>query len=226
MQVAARSEVGYVRTRNEDAHLVEIGEDGDGVFVVADGMGGHPAGDVASRVAIEALRESLVAPQPASADNPAGADNPAEVLRAALVAANEAVGRAARRDPGRVGMGTTAVVLTVTGGLAWVGHVGDSRAYQFSADGRLTRLTVDHQHGGYITQALGLESRVRPDLRQVPAEGLVLLCSDGLTNMVDDEDIERVLAHASDVQEGCDALVTAALEAGGLDNVTVVAVLL
>ena len=148
MQVAARTEVGHVRARNEDALLV-AGE--DGLVAVFDGLGGHPAGDVASATAAASLRESGLT-----------AASSAEDLVAALQAAHDAVGAAADGDPDRTGMATTAVVATLGGSTALVAHVGDSRAYLRDGDGRLEQVTRDHGMGGYITQALGLDRGVEP----------------------------------------------------------------
>ena len=211
MQVAARTELGHVRTRNEDALLV-AGE--DGLVAVFDGLGGHPAGDVASATAAASLRDSGL-----------GAASSAEDLVAALQAAHDAVGAAADGDPGRTGMATTAVVATLAGGTALVAHVGDSRAYLRDGDGRLEQVTRDHGMGGYITQALGLDRGVDPDVVELatPPASRLLLCSDGLSNMVDAVDIGALLG-AGDATAACDALVEAALDRGGIDNVTVVVV--
>jgi serine/threonine protein phosphatase PrpC len=211
MQVAARTEVGHVRARNEDALLV-AGE--DAVVAVFDGLGGHPSGDVASATAAESLRESGLT-----------AASSAEDLVAALQAAHDAVSAAADGDPGRAGMATTAVVATLAGSTARVAHVGDSRAYLLDTDGRLQQVTEDHGMGGYITQALGLDRGVEPDVSEVatPPGSRLLLCSDGLSNMVDAAGIASLLGSGA-AQEACDALVEAALNHGGIDNVTVVVV--
>jgi serine/threonine protein phosphatase PrpC len=213
MQVAARTEVGHVRSRNEDALLVA---EADGVVAVFDGLGGHPAGDVASSTAAASLRESGLT-----------AASSAEDLVAALQSAHDAVSAAADGDPGRTGMATTAVVATLAGSTARVAHVGDSRAYLRDTDGRLHQITRDHGMGGYITQALGLDRGVDPDLTEVatPPGTRLLLCSDGLSNMVDAADIGALLG-AGDAEAACDALVEAALERGGIDNVTVVVAVL
>ena len=144
---------------------------------------------------------------------------------AALQAAHDAVGAAADGDPDRTGMATTAVVATLAGSTALVAHVGDSRAYLRDADGRLEQVTQDHGMGGYITQALGLDRGVDPDVVELatPPASRLLLCSDGLSNMVDAADIGALLG-AGDATAACDALVEAALDRGGIDNVTVVVV--
>jgi serine/threonine protein phosphatase PrpC len=209
MQVAARTEVGHVRSRNEDALLV-AGE--DGVLAVCDGLGGHPDGDVASAAAVESLRESA-AKAAASADD----------LLAALHAAHDAVLAAAAEDPARTGMATTVVIATVGDGTARVAHVGDSRAYLRDQEGQLRQVTRDHGMGGYITQALGLDRGVEPDVTEVdtPPGARLLLCSDGLSNMVDAATIGSLLGEG-DAKAACDGLVDAALANGGIDNVTVI----
>ena len=210
MQVAARTEIGHVRSRNEDALLV-AGE--ERMLAVCDGLGGHPCGDIASATAVESLRQSA-AKAAVSADD----------LVAALRAAHEAVLEAAGENPDeRAGMATTAVVATVGDGSVRVAHVGDSRCYQLDGDGGIQQVTQDHGMGGYITQALGLDRGVEPDLVELetPAGSRLLLCSDGLSNMVDEAGIGSLLGEG-DAQQACDALVEAALGNGGIDNVTVV----
>jgi protein phosphatase len=212
VQVASRTEVGHVRKRNEDSLLVLADV---GVFVVADGLGGHPAGDVASQTAVGRLREIL-------ADGPPRGEDPEKVVAGSLMATHEAVVAAAQQDPDRAGMATTGVLATLRDGTAYVGHVGDSRAYLLRGTA-LTPLTEDHGMGGYLTQALGLDRQVSPDVTKVDLDtgDRLLLCTDGLTNMVADGEIARLLGQG-DAQEACDALVDAALEAGGVDNVTVI----
>lgn len=217
MHSAHRTEIGHRRDRNEDALLVAPDR---GLFVVADGMGGHPAGDVASRIAVEVLDAELATP-PGPDPKP---------LAAGLEAAHRAILSAAHEDRSRAGMGTTAVAATITSDplrLA-LAHVGDSRAYL--ASDSLRRLTTDHTQGGLfgrtLTQALGVPDAIEPESVRVDltAGDRVLLCTDGLTDLVDDDDLATLLADASSVEEACDRLVDAALEAGGHDNVTVVVV--
>jgi PPM family protein phosphatase len=209
MQVAVRTEVGHVRSRNEDALLVALD---DRLLAVCDGLGGHPAGDVASATAVESLRAS--APSAATS---------ADALVDALRAAHVAVVAAAGEELDRTGMATTVVAATLGDGTATVAHVGDSRAYLRDPDGALTQVTRDHGMGGYITQALGLDRDVEPDVVEVPTPpgARLLLCSDGLSNMLDADSIGTLLGRG-DAQEACDALVDEALGRGGLDNVTVV----
>jgi protein phosphatase len=215
MQVASRTEVGYVRRRNEDSLLVD---ESIGVLAVADGLGGHPCGDLASQTAVASLRDSLAGGRADGADR-------GEWLTRALLVAHRAVLAEAGDDPDRQGMATTVVLAAVDDGQATVAHVGDSRAYLL-ADGALQALTRDHGIGGYITQALGLDRVVAPDIVRISdltSGDRLLLCTDGLTNMVDDKRIELLLGKG-DAREATDALVEAALANGGIDNVTVIVV--
>ncbi|MDQ1670597.1 MAG: family protein phosphatase [Actinomycetota bacterium] len=215
MKVAARTEVGHVRRRNEDALLVE---ESAGVVAVADGLGGHPSGDVASRAAVVSLQQT------SSSTRPAG-EQLGQWVTDALLTAHQAVLDEAGDDPERAGMATTAVLAVVGDTELWIGHVGDSRGYLLSAGGRLQALTRDHGMGGYITQALGLERDVVPDVAHVDVSSgdRLLLCTDGLTNMVDEPRIAALLGD-NDVQAATDGLVEAALANGGVDNVTVIVV--
>lgn len=214
MQVASRTEVGYVRRRNEDSLLVE---ESIGVVAVADGLGGHPCGDLASQTAVASLRDSLAGGLDDGADT-------GEWLTRALLVAHRAVLAEAGDDPDREGMATTVVLAVVDDGRATIAHVGDSRAYLL-ADGALQALTRDHGIGGYITQALGLDRVVDPDVAHfdLSAGDRLVLCTDGLTNMVDDKGIALLLGKG-DPTEATDALVEAALANGGIDNVTVIVV--
>jgi protein phosphatase len=214
MQVAARTEVGHVRSRNEDAMYVAAWL---GVLAVADGLGGHPAGDLASRTVTAHLEETVDAAPPPGGEATAG------WLVESLLAAHRAVLAVAAQDDARTGMATTAVLGVLGAEELWLAHVGDSRAYLLPAADDLRPLTRDHGLGGYITQALGLDRGIEPDVTHLPvaAGDRVLLCTDGLTNMVSDKEIARLLGEG-DVQRAVDGLVDAALAAGGIDNVTVV----
>lgn len=243
--LARRSDVGRVRTRNEDTvrlhrnpHLV----------VVADGMGGHPGGDVASAVAAEGAEEWLRTRWPL---DPATRDLPEErgkqaftaLLAEAVEEAHRAVRRRGHGRPELQGMGTTLTALALDEGAGrWaLGHVGDSRAYLLR-DGSLSRLTRDdtwvqeqidagrldpeqawrHPSGHVLTQAVGLDPGPEPS----SATGLLrpgdrfLLASDGLTDMVSEDRIRELLAAESPLEEVAPRLLEAALEAGGEDNVS------
>lgn len=228
VSIGAKSDVGRVRKGNEDAMLVDAP-----LFVVADGMGGHLAGDVASATAVEVIKES------AEQDPPKDPSN----LESYVRAANKAIWEKALEDTKLQGMGTTCTLLYLDEGTAHIAHVGDSRAYLLR-DGEFSQLTEDHTlvermvregklerdqaarhpQRSIITRALGVESDVEVDLStfEVTEGDRVLLCSDGLSSMVDDSAIEALLRDASGAEGAVESLVEAALEAGGEDNVTVV----
>jgi protein phosphatase len=226
--VGAATDVGRVRGHNEDAYLVD---DQLGLVAVADGMGGHQAGEVASATALEALRAAVTS---------------GEGIRDAVTAANEAVYDKSTTDERLRGMGTTLTAATLaTGGTLLVGHVGDSRAYLLH-DAKLQRLTTDHslveeliQAGeitpeeaqadprrSMITRALGIEPDVDVDLYPTQLSGgdRLLFCSDGLTGMVSEVEIGTILAEEHDAGAAARRLVAAANTAGGIDNITVLVV--
>lgn len=236
MRLAAigTSDVGRRRARNEDAYLL-LPE--AGLFAVADGLGGHASGEVASRVAIEAMGACF----------PGLPGDPTDRLREAFDEANRALRARGADDPRLAGMGTTLVAAFVPGsGPGAVAHAGDSRAYLFR-EGRLERLTEDHTllqqfirkarpsvaeieafpHRHVVVRALGMRETEDPEVRLVEIrEGdLLLLCSDGLTGMVPDGEMERILREeGSDVLRANQRLLDAADAAGGEDNVTAVLV--
>ena len=225
--------VGRVRDHNEDA-LVAAGL----VFAVADGMGGHAAGEVASRIAVEAIAH-LVDHPPSREDDVVGV----------LQEANDGILRSQEHDPEQHGMGTTVTGLTVLDDgdrEYWVVfNIGDSRVYRV-ADERLELVTRDHSEvrelldaglideeeaarhpmRNIITRSLGSDLAPEPDLWELPptAGERFVLCSDGLSNELDDAEILRVVLQHDDPQAAADALVAAAVHAGGRDNVSVVVV--
>lgn len=225
---AARSDVGSVREHNEDSYLVKTP-----LFVVADGMGGHEAGEVASNIAVTTMEAH--APKSTSP----------EALAAAVIKANEAILRGAQDGTGKPGMGTTLTAAFVFEDEATIAQVGDSRAYLLH-DGQLQRITRDHSlvadlieqgrlteaearfhpQRSVITRALGSDPHMQPDLYTLHVEegDRLLLCSDGLCSMISDEDIEEILLDNPAPAHACDALVEEAIIAGGLDNVTVIVI--
>ncbi len=246
LEAFAWTDPGPVRENNEDNFFVD--EDA-GLFVVADGMGGHAAGEVASRVAVDTIRELLqggIDPDETRLDRQM--QDPADVLRERLrYAMNQAsarIRREAQLNPAYAGMGTTVAVLLIEGGHAHVAHVGDSRIYMMR-DGGLSRLTRDHTvvqqeidagrltpelarqvpHRNYLTQSVGYHGPVEPDTATRPVQpgDVFILCSDGLTDPLDDPRIAEILrqTHPSDLAE---TLVNQAVAGGGEDNITVVTV--
>ena len=226
---AFRTDTGRQRSENEDSFYVR-----PPIFVVADGMGGAQAGEVASKAAADAFDRELP-------DAP-----PERVLRETIEAANREIHDLARSDPSRAGMGTTitAAIVNAESEEVGIGHVGDSRAYRLRG-GRLEQLTRDHSlveemrrkgqitdaqaedhpQRSIITRALGPEPEVEVDVQTVPAApgDVFLLCSDGLTTMIDEERIAAALAKAGSMKEAVRALVDAANKAGGRDNITALA---
>lgn len=236
MEAYGASHVGEVRGLNEDSFLVDVGL---GLLVVADGMGGHAGGEVASRLAVETIRDGL---QDCAPSRPAP-DALLQALLASIQRAHEAIQRHASEDPNLQGMGTTLLTAVAVGSDMLVAHLGDSRAYLF-CNGELQRLTEDHSlvaqlvrigeineaerhthpQRHVITQALGVGESPSPELMRFhPHAGDVLvLCTDGLHGMIgDDRILERVKSGESP-RDSCQALIADALAAGGEDNVTVV----
>jgi serine/threonine protein phosphatase PrpC len=225
---AGTTDAGRKRRRNEDSFVRE-----PPLFAVADGMGGAQAGEVASRLAAAAFREF----------HEADDLDPEERVAAIIQEANRSIYERARSDAQASGMGTTITAALVTGSSVAIGHVGDSRAYRLR-QGRLEQLTEDHSlvadlvrsgrlapeeadthpQRSVITRALGTDLEVDVDTFTVEAEAgdIFLLCSDGLTTMVDDEEIAQTVAKADSLGHATKALVKAANRAGGEDNVTVV----
>ena len=245
ISIAAHSHMGRVRKNNEDrvATQAELG-----LLLLADGMGGHNAGEVASRMAVEVVQNTVNstlgsgrALPPAQGNNSAEA----ELLRDAIRLAHAAIRRAAGKNPVYQGMGTTMVACLLHDDRLVAAHVGDSRLYRLR-DGVLEQITQDHSlvgelvaRGFYspeeakarirknmITRALGGEHEVlEVDLLEEPLQvgDLYLLCSDGLTDMAGDAQIGAVLrSHGGNVEKAATALIELALRGGGKDNVSVV----
>ncbi len=225
---AGATDPGRKRRRNEDAYVLD-----SPLFVVADGMGGARAGEVASRLAAAAFREYHEAD-----------DLPGEERIPAIVQeANRRIYARSQEDAQASGMGTTVTAALLDGGRLIIGHVGDSRAYRLH-DGELTQLTEDHSlvadlvrsgrltpeeaeahpQRSVITRALGTDPEVDVDALVVEAEpgDIYLLCSDGLTTMVTDDAILRIVEGAPSLEEAARELVRAANRGGGEDNVTVI----
>jgi protein phosphatase len=228
IDAGASSDVGRLRSGNEDSFLVD---DRLALYAVADGMGGHQGGEVASATALEALRAAV-----------AGGD----ALDAAIVRANSAVFEKAATDPELLGMGTTLTAVAILGeSTLLIGHVGDSRAYRLR-EGEFEQLTEDHSlveelvregrltpeeakvhpQRHVITRTIGSDSDVDVDLYTVDAHtgDRIVICSDGLTTMLSDAEIASLAQVDADPRVAADHLVDAANDAGGEDNITVVVV--
>jgi len=242
--------VGEVRRHNEDtALIITASQDGDdalpafGVFVLADGMGGHQAGEIASSMAARVVAHHIVRQfyLPTLVSQERGADQPAlnDVLVDAVRAANNAV---ADQVPGG---GTTLTCALVLGPRAYIAHVGDSRAYIVTEEGldqithdhslvdrlvELGQLTRDeasvHPQKNVLYRAVGQSGMLEVDtyVRTVPQGGCLLLCSDGLWSMMSETELANVVTTASSPQAACESLVIAANRAGGHDNITAILV--
>lgn len=222
----SRTDIGCVREQNEDSLIVN-----PPLYVVADGMGGHAAGEIASEIAVRTINELA----PDHADT--------EALSKAVAQANRNIINAPLTGKGREGMGTTCTAAILDGTHLAIAQVGDSRAYLLH-NGRLSQITRDHSlvanmveagqltpdearihpNRSVITRALGNDPTTTPDLYEINVEegDRLLLCTDGLSTMLEDDEIQAVMNRLPDPQQCANTLVTGALVAGGLDNVTVV----
>lgn len=232
---AGRTDVGVIRTGNEDNYLMEPER---GVFIVADGMGGHAAGEVASEMAVKIIAEELEGIH-GSSDAKA-----ADVMRRAITEANDAIFSRTISEQDKRGMGTTATAMIIMGTRYMIGQVGDSRAYVFR-ERRLAQLTKDHSYvqeqvdAGYltpeqarthpysnvITRCVGANSDVLPDIYAgtLKASDIYLLASDGLTGMLEDQDLHAIMnSHAKSPRRMVDTLIAEANHRGGLDNITAI----
>jgi protein phosphatase len=250
---SALTDVGSVRDLNEDSLLTQessIVHRGVslpiGLYVVADGMGGHSAGDVASGIVVNTLAQKMASEVLVGQTHPENASSPFDPvawLNEAIAAANTAVYE--ERQQARTDMGTTLAAALMIGDVAHIGHVGDSRAYVVSgegirqittdhslverliATGQITREEArDHPQRNVIYRTIGDKTRVEPDIasHRLNLDDRLLLCSDGLSGMVPDEDIWRIVINYPSLPEACRQLIDAANKAGGDDNIAVIIV--
>lgn len=243
---AAQTDVGMKREHNEDSFLVN--ED-LGLYVVCDGMGGHAGGETASRLAVQTIERELLSarlrPDDPFAGNAPLADTPlAGALREAIEGASAAVFHKGRENPELAGMGTTCIALLLHGALGLLGHVGDSRAY-FLREGQIHQLSEDHslvneqvragllsadeakrsRLKNIITRSVGYEEDVLVDLvgLETARGDRFLLCSDGLSNLIDNDELRDALLKYS-IEDVPGVLIQRANERGGDDNVTLIAI--
>lgn len=232
------SDIGRVRTVNEDSVWIGATRHGYTLGIIADGMGGHLAGDTASRLALETMRNCLDGLDPDLSE-----EELRDALAAAIAKANEVVYSESSRDEKYHNMGTTVVSVLLKGPTGYIGHIGDSRAYLIK-DGAAMQLTEDHTlvnelfKNGQISleelgshprrnvliKALGTDAEVTADLAPVSLSSgeLLLLCSDGLSNFVSEEHMGKVAGiHEIPLEERADRLLQLALLAGGGDNISV-----
>jgi protein phosphatase len=248
IRVGFSTDVGLVREKNQDSLSVEpserFGGKIQGLFLVADGMGGMAGGEIASRMTAKIVPETL-AQELLSQHDELSDTALADALCTALRTANDAVWREARSNPELRGMGTTCVAAAVRNGTLCIAHAGDSRIYRMRG-GELRQLTSDHslvqeyvrsgeisqseagasRYRNVITRGIGIARDVEPDVEVLPLlEGdALLLCSDGLTNMVTDAGIARIMASIEDPRDAAEALVAESNRNGGEDNITALVV--
>ena len=247
LEMAKATHTGMVRSHNEDS----IATDAEiGLAVLADGMGGYNAGEVASGIATALIssetREAMARQSPHEVDRITGSPLATTLLRDIIAKANTSIFQSANSQPQYAGMGTTLVVTLFCDNQITVAHIGDSRCY-LQRDGKLEQITRDHsllqeqidsglltkeaakrsQNKNLVTRALGIEPAVEAEIHSYPAQegDIYLMCSDGLNDMVEDEDIEMTLAAlGSNLQLAAEQLVQMANDNGGRDNISVVLV--
>ena len=241
MEVGAYSHIGKVRDTNEDAYYISDNDDLK-LFIIADGMGGHNAGEVASHIAIDTIKDYIaekIALYPMISE-----DNIHNIIQEAIIHANQVIFTKSLKEMDYQGMGTTLTVVLILPEI-YIGHVGDSRAYLYHND-KIRQITQDHSLVGellrngsitenearihpkrnIITRALGTDHNIMVDLYKIEKnkDDIIILCTDGLSNLVDVEEIKDVIAQCPSIQDGCEHLVSLANERGGYDNTTVVAI--
>jgi protein phosphatase len=230
------------RDVNEDSHLALHGESAPcgtlGLFAVADGMGGSGNGHTASQLTTDTLSDAFAAACEVSKEKQIASTG--DLLRFAVQKANAAVFQAAQKVRENRGMGSTCVAAAVTDGSVHIAHVGDSRAYLFR-DGKLKRLVEDQwvknhgkkqddssegKRGGvtYVDKAIGWQPLITPDVKSedIVEDDAILVCTDGLTDEVSEDEIEKILAESEDVPQACGRLMRAACSSPESDNVTLI----
>ncbi|MCY9658214.1 Stp1/IreP family PP2C-type Ser/Thr phosphatase [Paenibacillus chondroitinus] len=238
MKMVSRTDIGKVRLVNEDRAAIHHELNGLSLAIVADGMGGHQAGDIASQMAIDMISNEL---QSIHWGMPVDACK--QVLKEAIEKANEKIYEFASGQESYHGMGTTVVAVIASQELLIIGHIGDSRAYKIAGES-ITQLTEDHSlvyelvkngqitleeadhhpRRNWITRALGTEPGVEVDLYEYswrPGD-IILICTDGLSGLVDSGDILRIIKSHAELDAAAKQLIQSALDEGGDDNVTVV----
>ncbi len=237
MEIGVKTDAGKVRSNNQDAHYVNYP-----LFIIADGMGGHKAGEVASSMAVDIISSDFI-------NNPIDITYDDEYIvakiRNSIYKANEEIYNNSIKDYDYSGMGTTVTLAYIVENKVFIGHVGDSRAYIYRND-ELSQITEDHSlveqlikngsiskeearyhpQRNIITRAVGTSEDIEVDVTIISKNNgdILLLSTDGLTNMVEDSEIETIIKLYDDVQTICDELVKLSNDKGGYDNITVIAI--
>ncbi|MFT9494275.1 Stp1/IreP family PP2C-type Ser/Thr phosphatase [Anaerosolibacter sp.] len=240
MDIGAISHTGLIRDINQDSYFVS--EDKMNLFIVADGMGGHKAGEVASSIAIDSVKKYIE--EHISQKNGEYDEAVSRIIEEAIVDANTKIFNKSMEEEKYQGMGTTLTMAFIQSKL-FIGHIGDSRAYLIR-NNEIKQITQDHSlvaellrngtitekeakthpQKNIITRALGTEENIQIDIYTIEllAEDIIVLCSDGLSNLVEQMEIKECLTNSNSMQSGCEHLVDLANERGGYDNITIIGI--
>lgn len=235
MKASARTDIGNKRSMNQDSLYCSDNPVGSfrNLYIVADGMGGHKAGDHASKLCVETMVSTI--------ENSIH-KTPVTIFEEAVSAANDIVYNKSKENIEFEGMGTTMVACTLQGDTLYVANIGDSRLYliddsikQITSDHSLVEEMVKkgniteseariHPRKNIITRALGIDGKVRADYFEIKVKesDMILMCSDGLSNMIEDDDMEYIIRHSSTIDMAVENLIAKANENGGNDNITVI----
>lgn len=241
LDIGVKTDAGRIRDNNQDAYYLPLDEERP-LFIIADGMGGHKAGEIASNLAIEIISDNF---SKSSNSEHMEEDDIKDKIFSSIDEANDKIYKKAMEEENCSGMGTTVTLAYIANKNLYIGHVGDSRAYIFK-DGNLSQVTEDHSlveelikngsiskeearhhpQRNIITRAVGTSKKIVADLITLPKNKteILLLCTDGLTNMLDDEEIKKSLINSENMQQVCEDLVQLSNDKGGYDNITVLAV--
>lgn len=239
MEWGVRTDIGKTRENNEDYYFVD--KKHHRIFIVADGMGGHNGGEIASKIAIESVSSRIN--EHLNDINDRTID--VKIIQNAIYEANEIIHQKSLLNKDLDGMGTTITMAIILGNKIYIGHIGDSRAYLLQND-KLIQLTQDHtlvselvKNGSIteteakshpkrnvITKALGTDIKVEPDIlyKEFHDDNIIILCTDGLTNAITNKEIESSFIDSDNIQETCDHLVNLSNIRGGYDNITILAI--
>lgn len=242
MRFGVKSDRGIIRELNEDSYNIIAGYSGVPVsFIIADGMGGHNSGEIASKTAVDFVSRCILENPQALSDDKSVFD----VLTDIMIRANTEVYSMAQKDKSNFGMGTTLITAVIFNKKLYIGHVGDSRVY-IIRDEMMERITTDHSYieelirngslsreeadshpkKNIITRALGCTQEVQIDVYScnIKENDVFILCTDGLTNMLDEEEIRGIISRIDDPGDICSELISAANIKGGEDNITVIVI--
>lgn len=241
MEIGVKTDVGRIRDNNQDSYYISPERDYP-LFIIADGMGGHKAGEIASKMAIDIISNNL---KDGLTDRIVEDKDIKDKIENSIYEANDKIYKKSMKDEKFSGMGTTVTLAYAINKKIFIGHAGDSRAYLLK-DGMLSQITADHSlveelikngsitkeeakrhpQRNIITRAVGTSNNIKADLvvELQHEDDILLLCTDGLTNMLDDDEIKNSLLINEDIQKACEELVKLANDKGGFDNITVLAV--